>query len=66
MAILAFGRWFVQGGVGFDGYQEIIGTGANCLNPRVSVLIVLTASEDIYFPCFSGLSITWVEEDAGM
>ena len=20
MAILAFGRWFVQGGVGFDGY----------------------------------------------
>ena len=22
MAILAFGRWFVQGGVGFDGYYR--------------------------------------------
>lgn len=32
MAILAFGRWFVQGGVGFDGYKYTSGMRIRLIN----------------------------------
>ena len=43
MAILAFGRWFVQGGVGFDGYTAC----ANGLNVEDYFFRLLTSDEPV-------------------